>query len=63
MANETTKIEISGNPVTTILRRPLVQAFLSDPITLISGAFLTLIFLAALFAPIVAPHDPTIGAN
>lgn len=59
MANETTKIEISVNPVMAILRRPLVQAFLSDPITVISGAFLTLIFLAALFAPVVAPHNPT----
>ena len=59
MAIETTEIQKRGNPVTAILRRPLVQAFLSDPITLISGVFLTLIFLAAIFAPVVAPHDPT----
>ncbi len=39
-------------------RHPLVQAFLSDPVTLISGAFITLIVLAVIFAPIVSPHDP-----
>ena len=59
MAMETTEIKKRGNPVTAVMRRPLVQAFLSDPITLISGVFLTLIFLAAIFAPVVAPHDPT----
>ena len=59
MIDETTEIRTSGNPVTAILRRPMVQAFLSDPITLVSGIFLTLIFLAAIFAPIVSPHDPT----
>ena len=59
MANGTTEIENLTNPITAFWRRPLVQAFISDPITLVSGAFLTLIFLAALFAPFVAPHDPT----
>lgn len=59
MIDETTKIKISGNPLTSIMRRPLVQAFVSDPITLISGVFLTLIFLAAIFAPVIVPHDPT----
>jgi peptide/nickel transport system permease protein len=46
-------------PLTAFWRRPLVQAFISDPITLISGVFLSLIFLAALFAPFVSPYDPT----
>lgn len=59
MIDETTKIKISGNPLISIMRRPLVQAFVSDPITLISGVFLTLIFLAAIFAPVIVPHDPT----
>lgn len=59
MIDETAKIKISGNPLTSIMRRPLVQAFVSDPITLISGVFLTLIFLAAIFAPVIVPHDPT----
>ena len=59
MIDETTKIKVSGNPLTSIMRRPLVQAFFSDPITLISGVFLTLIFLAAIFAPVIVPHDPT----
>lgn len=59
MAIETTEVTRRGNPLAAILRRPLVQAFLSDPITLISGLFITLIVLAALFAPVVSPHDPT----
>ena len=58
MANETTQIERGGNPVASILQRPLVQAFISDPITLFSGLFLALIMAAALLAPIVTPHDP-----
>ncbi len=36
-----------------------MQAFVSDPITLISGTFIVLVILAAIFAPLVAPHDPT----
>jgi hypothetical protein len=44
MANETTKIKRFTNPITAFWRRPLVQAFISDPITLISGVFLALIF-------------------
>lgn len=59
MAIETTGIKKRGNPVTAIFRKPLVQAFLSDPITLVSGVFLTLMFSAALLAPVVSPHDPT----
>ena len=46
------------NPVVSLWRQPLVQAFLNDPITLISGSFLVVVILAVIFAPLVAPHDP-----
>ena len=46
------------NPIVSIWRNPLVQAFLNDPITLISGTFLLVVILAVIFAPVVAPHDP-----
>ena len=47
-----------ANPVVSVWRHPLVQAFLNDPITLISGSFLVVVILAVIFAPLVAPHDP-----
>ena len=46
------------NPIVSIWRNPLVQAFLNDPITLISGTFLLVVILAVIFAPVVSPHDP-----
>ncbi len=46
------------NPIVSIWRNPLVQAFLNDPITLVSGTFLVVIILAVIFAPVVAPYDP-----
>ncbi len=46
------------NPIVSIWRNPLVQAFLNDPITLVSGTFLVVVILAVIFAPVVAPHDP-----
>ncbi len=46
------------NPVVSIWRNPLVQAFFNDPITLISGTFLVVIVIAVVFAPFVAPYDP-----
>ena len=46
------------NPVVAIWRQPLVQACFNDPITIISAAFLLLVVLAAIFAPIVVPHAP-----
>ena len=58
MGNETRVIPLKPNWVVAWWRRPLVKAFLSDPITLASGAFITLIVLAAIFAPIVSPHQP-----
>ena len=57
MAEETTTIQRRPNRFVAIWRAPLLQAFLSDPVTLISGTFITLIVLAAIFAPYVAPHD------
>ena len=54
----TSEIEQRANPVTAVWRRPLVQAFLNDPITLISGVFIVLVMVAVIFAPVVAPQDP-----
>jgi peptide/nickel transport system permease protein len=58
MAQEITIAPKRQNPVVSIWQHPLVQAFFSDPVTLLSGAFIVLVVLAAIFAPIVAPHDP-----
>ena len=54
----TSVIKQRVNPVTAVWRQPLVQAFINDPITLISGVFIVLVVLVVVFAPIVAPHDP-----
>ncbi len=56
--NETTAITQKPNPVVAIWRNALVQAFLSDTITLLSAAFLLIMILAAIFANWVAPYDP-----
>ncbi|MCH8282810.1 MAG: ABC transporter permease, partial [Chloroflexi bacterium] len=45
-----------ANPVVAVWRRPLVQAFFNDPVTLISGVFLGIILIAVIFAPLVSPH-------
>ncbi len=58
MREETSAIQRRPNAIIALWRRPLVQAFFNDPITLISAAFLALVVLAAVFAPIVAPHNP-----
>jgi peptide/nickel transport system permease protein len=50
--------EQKGNRIFGALRHPLVIAFFNDPITLISATILAIIVLSALFAPVVAPHDP-----
>ena len=59
MAQETIAALPRQHLVATAWRHPLVQAFISDPVTLLSGAFIVLIVLAAIFAPVVAPHAPT----
>ncbi len=46
------------NPIAAVWRNSLVQAFLSDAITVTAAAFLLLVVLAAIFAPLFAPHDP-----
>ncbi len=46
------------NRILAIWKHPLLQAFISDKVTLISGVFISLIVLAAIFAPSVSPHDP-----
>ena len=56
--NETTALETKPNPVVAIWRHALVQAFLSDTVTLLSAIFLLVIVLSAAFAPLVAPYDP-----
>ena len=58
MQDATTVLERRVNPFTAVWRQPLVQAFLNDPVTLISGVFIVLVVLVVIFAPIVAPHDP-----
>ena len=56
---ETTRLtQTTINPIAAVWRRPLVQAFFNDPITLLSGSFLLLVVLAVIFAPLAAPHQP-----
>lgn len=59
MEQEITAASTRPNPVVSTWRHPLVQAFIGDPVTLLSGAFIVLIMLAAILAPLVSPHRPT----
>lgn len=59
MQNETIAVPRGPNPIIGVWRHPLVQAFFNDPVTLVSAIFLVVIVLAVIFAPIVAPHDPS----
>ena len=61
MTNKTAALAHRPSRIVAIWRHPLVQAFISDKVTLISGTFITLVVLASIFAPIVAPHDPDDG--
>ncbi len=61
MTNKTAALEHRPSRIAAVWRHPLIQAFLSDKVTLISGTFITLVVLASIFAPIVAPHDPDDG--
>jgi peptide/nickel transport system permease protein len=61
VTNKTAALEHRPSRVAAVWRHPLIQAFLSDKVTLISGTFITLVVLASIFAPIVAPHDPDDG--
>ena len=57
MRDQTLEVSVRPNPVAVLLRRPLVQAFLNDPITVISATFVLLVVFTAIFAPLVAPHN------
>ena len=57
MMDQTATLERQTNPIAAVFQRPLVQAFFNDPITYISTAFVIIIVLGAIFAPIVSPHD------
>ena len=56
MQDETTTIQQRANPIAAFWRNPLVQAFFNDPVTLISGAFLSVVLIGVIFAPLVSPH-------
>ena len=56
MQDGTTAIQQKVNPLAALWRRPLMQAFLNDPITLASGVFLAITLFAVIFAPFVSPH-------
>ncbi|MBM3942981.1 MAG: ABC transporter permease [SAR202 cluster bacterium] len=58
MQNNTTTLGRRPNFLVATWRRPLVQAFFSDTITVISASFLIIILLAAVFAPWSSPYDP-----
>jgi peptide/nickel transport system permease protein len=55
MQDGTTAISQKPNPLLAIWHKPLLQAFLSDGVTLTSGIFLIVVLVAVLFAPLVSP--------
>lgn len=57
MRDQTIPVPMRPNPVAVFLRRPVVQAFFHDPITVFSATFVSLVVLAAIFAPFVTPYD------
>ena len=58
MQSELSTVTQKPNPIVAIWQNALLQAFLNDPITLLSALFLFVIVMAAVFAPFVAPYDP-----
>ena len=56
MENGTTVIAQKANPFLAVWRLPLVQAFLNDPVTLVSGIFIAVVLVSVVFAPFVSPH-------
>ncbi len=58
MQSDVSTVAQKPNPIVALWHNALVQAFLNDPITLLSALFLFVIVMAALFAPVVAPYDP-----
>ena len=57
MEDATRALERSPNPIVAMWRKPLVQAFFNDPVTLIAGGFLAIILSAVILAPLASPHD------
>ncbi len=56
MQDSTTTIQQRANPLVAFWQKPLVQAFINDPVTLMSGVFLGVVLIGVIFAPLVAPH-------
>ena len=56
MQDGTTALKQKSNLIVAIWRQSLVQAFLSDRVTLASGVFLVVVLVAVIFAPLVSPH-------
>lgn len=58
MQTELSTVTQKPNPIVAIWNNALLQAFLNDPVTLLSAVFLFIIVMAAVFAPFVSPYDP-----
>ena len=56
MQDGTTALTQKSNLIVAIWRQSLVQAVLSDRVTLASGVFLVVVLVAVIFAPLVSPH-------
>ena len=56
MQDSQTVIQPQPNRIAAIWQKPLVQAFINDPVTLMSGVFLAIVLVSVLFAPWVSPH-------
>ena len=56
MQDGTPALTQKSNLIVAIWRQSLVQAFLSDRVTLASGVFLVVVLVAVIFAPLVSPH-------
>jgi len=56
MQDSQTVIQAQPNRIAAIWQKPLVQAFINDPVTLMSGVFLAIVLVSVLFAPWVSPH-------
>ena len=56
MQDSTTALQQRANPIAAFWQKPLVQAFVNDPVTLMSGVFLGVVLIGVILAPLVAPH-------
>jgi len=55
---EASALQVEGRPVVAVLRSSPWRRLLKNPMGLLAIAILVLTVLAALFAPVLAPHDP-----